>query len=252
MAGDDPPTTPDFDIMEIQDDVERILRKCDVAILVPIATTLKAEQTTYADADKRRTLRGIQTVFNEVVDTTQKLAMFTSLKDVIPDELVAELEQALQKVYMTKPVNNTNSNTLENNEPLEKANNNNENNDDNTKDANLLQQQYEQLQQQKQLLQQQEIETSSEDVVINSGEDLKLHQQNIVAEDDESTHLDKQLALDNLAESFDILQAMVLSNDADRDILKGISTSRKRSRESSPPDKKCQLSINLVPPGTWG
>ena len=116
MAGDDPSTTPNFDIMEIQDDVEQILRKCDIAILVPIATTLKAEQTTYADADKRLTLRGIQTVlFDEVVDTTQKLAMFTSLKDVIPGELVVELEQTLQKVYMSKPVSNTNSNTLQNN-----------------------------------------------------------------------------------------------------------------------------------------
>ena len=93
MADDASTTLPEFDITEIQDDVERIMRKCDIADLVTIATTVKAEATTYADADKKRTLRGIQAAFDEVVDTTQKLAMFNSLlKDHIPGRLIPELD----------------------------------------------------------------------------------------------------------------------------------------------------------------
>ena len=43
----------EFDVDEIQEDVERILRKCTIEELVAIATQLKADAASYQDSDKK-------------------------------------------------------------------------------------------------------------------------------------------------------------------------------------------------------
>ena len=90
------------DIEEVQLDVERILRKFTNDELIRVAEKIKAKEDDYKDKDKKATLRAIQSVFDDITETDQKMSTFEDVKNVATDTYQDMLEAALVKIAITK------------------------------------------------------------------------------------------------------------------------------------------------------
>ena len=79
------------DIEQTQDEIERLLRKLSVEELGPVASQLKVEEVKLQGQSKTAILRAIAEVIDEVDQTDQKLALFKSLNEVLPENHQARL-----------------------------------------------------------------------------------------------------------------------------------------------------------------
>ena len=74
-------------IFELQDEIERLLRKSDLSLLENIAFAINIEEEVIHGKNKQQVLRLIQAVFDSVEDTSEKLVVFSNLVSLIPSEI---------------------------------------------------------------------------------------------------------------------------------------------------------------------
>ena len=91
------------DVEEIQEEVERLLRKCSDVELPLIATHVKVTEEEFRDKPRRDVLRSIQNAFDVIQEGEQKMSMFAELKSVLPTKLHVSLENILNKIHEVKP-----------------------------------------------------------------------------------------------------------------------------------------------------
>ena len=72
-------------IFELQDEIERLLRKSDLSLLENIAFAINIEEEVIHGKNKQQVL--IQEVFDSVEDTSEKLVVFSNLVSLIPSEI---------------------------------------------------------------------------------------------------------------------------------------------------------------------
>ena len=73
---------------DLQDEVERLLRKCPEDVVVAVATHLKID---CEDRNKRSLLRDIQEVLDDTTESDEKVAIFTELLPLLPPSLQTAL-----------------------------------------------------------------------------------------------------------------------------------------------------------------
>lgn len=81
-------------IDELQDEVERLLRKCTPEIVKVIATEWKIEPVD--GRDKRALLRDTQQILDDTNDSDEKVNLFKGLIPLLPDDLQPRLKKLLK------------------------------------------------------------------------------------------------------------------------------------------------------------
>ena len=84
-------------VEDIQDEIERMLRKCVEGELEVIAEFMKVPEDEFQGKTNREILRKLQESFDSL-PTDQKVAIFATLEEVLPLQLKAQLKNIISKV----------------------------------------------------------------------------------------------------------------------------------------------------------
>ena len=101
-------------IFELQDEIERLLRKSDLSLLENIAFAINVEEEMIHGKNKQQVLKLIQEVFDSVEDTSEKLVVFSNLVSLIPSQIKDKYTELLMpllrnqdtryKIYFLNPM----------------------------------------------------------------------------------------------------------------------------------------------------